>query len=82
MWSFIIFFTDVMMVIKPRGRKLVGYSAGLGDVTSAYKFRSESLKRRENFRNLVFKTRTQGSYYSGVKLDGNFMTISNGLCTF
>jgi hypothetical protein len=70
-----------MIVIKPRGRKLVGYGAGLGDVRSAYKFPSESLKRMEYFGNLVFKTRMQGSYYSGVKLDGNFMTVSNRLCT-
>jgi hypothetical protein len=34
MWSFIIFFTNVVMVIKPRGRKLVGNSAGLVDVRS------------------------------------------------
>jgi hypothetical protein len=47
MGSFIIFFTNVMMVIKPRGRKLVWYIAGLGDVRTAYKFRSESLKQRE-----------------------------------
>ena len=75
MWSFIIFFTNVITVIKPRGRKLVGHGADLGDVRSAYKFRSQSLKRRDYFGNLVFKTRMQGSYYSGVKLDGNFMIV-------
>ena len=57
-------------------------SAGLGDVRSVYKFRSESLKRREYSGNLVFKTRMQESYYSGVKVDGNFMTIYKGFCAF
>jgi hypothetical protein len=76
-----IFFTNFVMVIKPRGMKLVGNSAGLVDVRSVYQFRSESLGRREYFGNLVFKTLIQGSYKSRVKLDEKLMTVSHRLGT-
>jgi hypothetical protein len=81
MWFFIILLTNVVMVIKPRGRNLVGNCAGLVDVRSAYQFRSESLERREYFGNLVFKARIQGSCYSGVNLGEKFVTVSHRLGT-